>query len=100
MNTNREVKISVGEPWDVGIIESRIVDEKEGVLMFYTEQPIMVGDIQIRRFYGTPRHIEKTGVYNFAYIPDVNDYTIDDITEYEKDWSNVKFLMIGSVKEI
>ena len=29
------------------------------------------------------------------YIPGVEDFSIDDIKEYEKDWSNVKFFMIG-----
>ena len=98
METGKEVEISVGEPWDVGIVKSCIIDEKNGILMFYTEEPITVGDVQIKRFYGTPRHFENTGIYNFSYIPDVEDYTIDDIAEDEKDWSNIKCLMIGSIK--
>jgi len=98
METGQEVEIYVGEPWDVGIVKSRIVDEKDGILMFYTEQPITVGKIQVKQFYGKQRYVENTDNYNFAYIPGVEDYTIDDIKEYEKDWSNVKFFMIGGVK--
>jgi hypothetical protein len=94
----QEVEISVGEPWDVGIIKSHLIDEKDGILMFYSDPPITIGKVQTQRFYGTPRHTPNMGVYNFAYIPNVEDYTIDDIAEYEKDWSNVKWLMTGSVK--
>ena len=99
MKIGQEVEIYAGEPWDAGIIKSRIIDEKNGILMFYNEHPIKVGVVQTKRFYGKPRHIEDTGHYNFGCIPDVEDYTIDDIAEYEKDLSNVKFFMIGSVKQ-
>ena len=100
LNVSPVCEISVGEPWDVGIVKSRIFEEKDDVLLFYSEQPIKVGMVKIKRFFGTPRHAEKMGVYNFSYIPDIEDYTISDITKYEKEPGRVKFLMIGSVKRL
>ena len=98
LKIGQDVEVYVDEPWDAGIIKSHVIDEKDGILMFYTEQPIRVGTVQTKRFYGRPRHIEDTGHYNFCCIPDVEDYTIDDIAEYEKDLSRVKFFMTGSVR--
>ena len=98
MEIGKEVKIYVGEPWDAGIIKSRIVDKKDDILMFYTEHPISVGKTQTKRFFGTQRHAEDTENYNFCCILGVDDYKIDDIVEYEKDLSNVKFFMTGSIK--
>ena len=98
MEIHKIVEIVISEPWDGGSIKSCIIEDKDGILMFYSDQPIMVGEVQTKRFYGRKRHIEDTGIYNFGCIPSVDDYTIDDIAEYEKDWRNVKFFMIGSIK--
>ena len=93
------VEIVISEPWNGKSVTSYIVEEKNGILMFYSDQPITVGEVKTKRFYGRKRHVGDTETYNFGYIPGVEDYTIDDIVEYEKDWNKVKFFMIGSIKQ-
>ena len=95
----KEVKIYVGEPWDMGIVDAYITEEKEGMLMFYSEKTLDSHGICFNKFYGKKRHIENTSHYNFLCILGDEDYSLDNIAEYEKNKES-HFVMIGSVHEL
>ena len=94
-----KVNISVGDPWDMEIIDVYITEEKEGILMFYSEKTIEIDGIRFNKFYGKKRHIENTMCYNFFCIHGNDEYSLDDIAEYERNKES-HFVMIGSVHEL
>jgi len=98
MNIGQKVRIFVGEPWDVGILESCIEEIKDNMITLYSEHPIRVGKLQTNRFYGKLRYANDTRNYNFYCIPGVEDYSINDIADYEKDLNNIIFFMIGGIE--